>query len=353
MRSLLRILDASANRCREAVRVMEDLARFSLNDASLSARLKSLRHDLQAALDAGLAESGTDRLDLLASRDTPGDVGTTITTAAEHHRPDQAAVAAAACSRLTEALRSIEESLKALPAPVAAARIEAARYLAYTLEKDLLLRLARPRKQWTLCLLLTAELCPRGDWLTVAKAALDAGTECIQLREKNLPHRELLERARTLVELARPTNASIIINDRADIAILAGAAGVHVGRDDLPASEARRLVGPRMLVGVSTSNIEQAHAAARDGADYCGVGPIFPSSTKLKPSLSGPDYLKLFLTDPTTAPIPHLAISGITPDNVKPLADLGCRGVAVSSAVCAAPDPGSVCRQLIRSLRGS
>lgn len=350
MRPVLRILDASANRAREGLRVLEDLARFALDHAPLASRLKALRHDLQDALTSGLAEAGLQPADLLTSRDTTGDVGTAISTTGEMRRTDEAAIAAAAGGRLTEALRSAEESLKALPAPRAAQRVEACRYAAYTIEKDLLLLLARPGRQWTLCLLLTAELCPGRDWLRVARATLEAGADAIQLREKLLPHRELLDRATTLVKLAAPFRADVIVNDRADVAILSGAAGVHVGQDDLPAAALRTLLPARMLIGVSTSSIDQAHQASRDGADYCGVGPIFPSATKAKPALSGPAYLTRYLTDPVASPIPHLAISGITPENVRQLADLGCRGVAVSSAICAAPDPAAATAAIIRAL---
>lgn len=351
MTGLSRIIDASANRAREALRVLEDLARFELDDAALTADLKALRHDFTSALTDALAEARLDRLDLLTSRDTPGDVGTAISTPQESARVDSAAVASAAAGRLTEALRSIEESLKALAAPGGARSIEAARYRCYTLEKTLLLRLARPRRQWSLCVLLSAELCPRGDWESVAAAALGAGADCIQLREKTLPDRELLARASRLVQLARATGADVIINDRPDIALLSGARGVHLGQDDLPVAAARRILAPRMLVGVSTSNPEQARAAVEAGADYCGVGPMFPSTTKHKSSLSGPGYLRAYLGDALTAPVPHLAISGITPANAPQLSSAGCRGLAVSSAICAAPDPAAVCTAFLRLLR--
>jgi len=350
MPPLLRIIDASANRAREGLRVLEDLARFGLDDADLSRRAKSLRHDLTSAISQALAEHHIDQSSLLAARDTTNDVGTTISTASEQSRPHQVSIAAAAAGRLTEALRSIEECLIGLGSPAAASRVEQARYHAYTLEKDLILRLTRPRRQWSLCVLITAELCPDQDWRRVARAALEGGADCLQLREKTLPHRELLTRARDLVTLASKFNASVIINDRADIAILAGAAGVHVGQDDLPAAEVRKLLPPHMLVGVSTSNLDQARQAVHDGADYCGVGPIFPSSTKLKPTLAGLDYLRAYLADPIASALPHLAISGIGPENAASLASLGCQGVAVSSSVCAAPDPAQACAAIRAAL---
>lgn len=349
MNPLARIIDASANRAREALRVLEDAARFAADDASLCARLKSLRHEVTAAI----ADLPFSRADLLHARDTEGDVGTGVSTSAEFARNGLPGVAAAAASRLTEALRSLEESAKAAGAPAAARRIEAARYAAYTLDKDLSLRLTRPRRQWTLCVLISQDLCPDRDWRRVAAAAIEGGADCLQLREKSLDARDLIARATILLDLARPAGTSVIINDRADVAAACGADGVHLGQTDLPVTAARAILPPRALIGVSTSSLEHARAARADGADYVGLGPMFPSSTKPRPTLAGTAYLRAFLADPDLAPIPHLAISGITPGNADELAAAGCRGIAVSSAVAASPDPAGVCRKLVRLIRGS
>lgn len=356
MRDPARIIDAGANRAREALRVMEDLARFVLDDQPLSAELKSIRHGLTQAL-AALEPLGLDRPALLAARDTPGDVGTATKTPAESRREDLSGVAAAAGSRLTEALRSIEECAKALPAEDAARAVEALRYRAYDADRRLGLALAPGARapQWRLCVLITESLCRHHPWERVARLAVDAGADCLQLREKSMDAGELLARARRLADIARagPRRAHVIVNDRPDVALLAGADGVHVGQSDLPADAVRRLAGPRLLVGVSTATIDQARAAARAGADYCGCGPMFHTTTTHKPVLSGPGYLRQYLADPVTTRVPHLAISGITPQNARALAELGCRGVAVSSAVCASPDPAGVCAEIVRVLAGS
>lgn len=346
---LLRMIDANANRTREALRVMEDAARFALDDAPLMGILKSLRHDLQGAMSLLPA----DRAQLLASRDTPEDVGTTVKTTREMERTGLAGVCAAAASRLTEALRSMEESAKALGAPGAAAAFESLRYRAYTADAALTQRLGAwgARKQWTLCVLLTESLCGGRDWLGVARAAIDGGADCLQLREKNLDGAELLARARALVALARPRNASVIINDRPDIALLANADGVHLGQTDLSAVDVRTLAATRLLIGVSTENMEQARAALAAGANYCGVGPMFTTTTKEKPRLAGPTYLRAYLADPALAAFPHLAIGGITPENVDTLVAAGVRGIAVSSCVCSAADPAGVARSLAGAVR--
>ena len=348
MNPLLRIIDANANRAREALRVMEDVARFGLNAPELMGRLKQLRHGLQLAMEL----LPCDRAMLLSARDSEQDVGTTVKTEQEAIRADLPAVVAAAASRLTEALRSIEEASKALPAPLAAAAIEKLRYRAYEADRLLTQCLGcwSTRAQWKLCVLISESLCAGRHWVDVANAAICDGADCIQLREKTLDSAELLRRAKTLVALARPHPVQVIINDRADIALLSGAHGVNLGQTDLSVADVRALAGARLLVGVSTENLDQARAAVSQGADYCGVGPMFPTTTKDKPRLAGPEYLKAYLADERIVSIPHLAIGGITPDNVGVLAAAGARGVAVSSCVCGAKDPAAVCRSIIQAL---
>ncbi|MCW5764831.1 MAG: thiamine phosphate synthase [Phycisphaeraceae bacterium] len=364
MDALHRMLDANLNRAREGLRVLEDTARFALDSEALSREFKEIRHVLR---DVVRAVDPT-RAALLLSRDTPGDVGVAITTVQEAMRTNLHDVAAAAAARAGEALRSVEEACKAL-APAAAPPVERARYRLYDAEKKLLLALGTGRgRQWRLCVIITASLCTHMDWRLVAEYAIAGGADCVQLREKGLPDGELLRRARDLVEIAKtpkppsvfaapgdaaaepgPT-ASVIINDRADIAFLSGADGVHLGQDDLPVAEARRIGGPRLLVGVSTHNPEEARRALLDGADYAGVGAMFPSETKRRP-VSGPEYLGQFLAAvERSRPMPHLAIGGITPENVGQLARAGCRGVAVSSAVCGSREPGTVCRRILEAM---
>jgi thiamine-phosphate pyrophosphorylase len=350
MNPLARILDANANRAREALRVMEDVARFGLDDARLTEDLKRLRHGLRSSLDQPALDSGL----LLAARDTAHDQGRTIKTPAEGIRGNLGDIAAAAAARLTEALRAIEESAKALGAdPVP---IETLRYDSYTLGQRLLLALPTGRcRQWRLCVLITESLCRR-PWLEVARAALAGGADVIQLREKELDGGELLMRARALIDLARRSRGTngerpaIVVNDRPDAALAAGADGVHLGQTDLPIADVRRQVGFRLLIGASTATMDQARAAVRAGADYCGVGPTFATTTKDKPLLSGPAYLREYLADAITSQRPHLAIGGITPENVQVLREAGCRGIAVSAAVCGAEDPAAACQALLDGL---
>lgn len=362
MPSVHRILDANANRAREALRVMEEAARFVLNDAELCGAIKSIRHELASALARVPA--------LNANRDTPGDVGTSIKASGEGDRSSVADVVIAAGKRLSEALRAIEEYAKVLPDTFDSndrdprplwAIVESLRYRGYDIEQRLNRELATGRaRQWRLCVLITAELCRGGDWLRVARGCVEGGADCVQLREKAIESGELLRRASTLVALCRPRGVSVIINDRPDIALLAGADGVHLGQHDLPCTQARRLVGNQLLIGVSTSRLDEARRAKLDGADYCGVGPMFNTTTKHKDVIVGPAYLAEFVA---WGGLPHLAIGGVTAERVPALleaiagraragdtAGVPAIGVAVSSAVCAADDPAAQARRLRAAL---
>jgi thiamine-phosphate pyrophosphorylase len=325
---VLRILDANANRAREALRTMEDYARFILNHDGLSAALKALRHELRAATAAFSH-------DAILWRDTPGDVGTDLKAETESSRPDAGAVAIAAGKRLGEALRVIEEYLKIADRPDAAA-VERLRYRFYELEQTIQ-RAVRPVTAFAavrLYVLVTEAAC-RTPWLDAARQAILGGADCLQLREKALDGGEFLRRARQLVDLCRRHDVLSIINDRPDIALLSGADGVHLGQQDLPPVEARRILGRDRILGVSTHHIDQARQAVLDSADYIAVGPIFPSPTKPRDFVAGPAYAAQVARE---VPIPCVAIAGITQENVADVMQAGVSAVAVTAAVMGAQD---------------
>jgi thiamine-phosphate pyrophosphorylase len=328
---LVRLLDANFNRAREAARVLEDAARFLLDDAALTEAAKDLRHRLSAA---ALTLPVASRFSL--HRDTPGDVGTGMTTPAESLRTAPADVIGSAFGRLTEGLRTLEEYSKLLE-PAAADGFKQLRYDAYTLHTRLIRRL-QPKPSLArlrLYVLITADLC-YGDWLAVAESALAGGADALQLREKSLPDGELLRRAKTLAALCHRYDALFILNDRPDIAVLAGADGVHVGQDDLPIAAVRRIVGPDLVIGKSTEIREQAIAADAEGADYVAVGPIFPTATKPQDHVVGCDTLRQIAAH---VKLPLVAIGGITPDNARDVLAAGAQALAVCQAIIAQPDP--------------
>jgi thiamine-phosphate pyrophosphorylase len=181
-------------------------------------------------------------------------------------------------------------------------------------------------------------------------AVLAGGCRLVQLREKSLPSVELYPIARALRSRCREAGCLFIVNDRVDLALAVEADGVHVGQDDLPAREARRLLRPGMLLGVSTHDELQACRARDDGADYVAVGSMFPTGSKPGFQLVGPELLRR--VRPEIA-VPLVAIGGITVDNVAEVVRAGADAVAVISAVCAAPDPAGAARTFIERIRGA
>lgn len=334
--SVLRLLDANANRAREGLRVVEDYARFVLNSGELCESLKILRHDLSAALSATVSEA-------ILHRDTPADVGTTVSTSAEAKRASVGDVVTAAGKRLGEALRAIEEYLK-IASPADAAKVEAIRYRFYDIEQKIA-RTLRPSSRFAnvrVYVLITESAC-KGDWLATAEAAIRGGADCLQLREKDLESTELLRRAKLLAELCRRHGVISIINDRPDVAMLADADGVHLGQDDLPATEVRKLLGREKIIGVSTHSIEQARRAVLDGADYIGVGPVFPSKTKPRDFTAGLEYTRQAAAEIS---IPCVAIAGITAQNAAEVFATGVQAVAVTAAVVGCADVEAATRRL-------
>lgn len=331
---LARMLDANVNRATEAARVLEDLARFVAGDGSIASGFKDLRHGIVAGLASvppGLP---------LVHRDVAADPGLSHEGALEGRRSGAHALAVANAARLSQALRAIEECVKALPSDEGAAwGIESMRYRAYDLCARLQSRLSSGRvRQWRVCVLLSASMC-RLPWRHVLDAALEAGADCIQVREKDMRSRDLVSHAREVAARAHRAGATAIVNDRADVAVAVGADGVHVGQEDLSVADVRRVAGRGLIVGVSTHSMAEAHAAVEEGADYCGVGAMFPSSAKPDIVPSGAGYLRQFVA--SFPSMPHLAIGGITPASAAALVASGCRGVAVSTAVCASDDPGA------------
>lgn len=337
-----RALDASANRAREGLRVVEDYARFALDDAHLTGELKRLRHDLAEVL------SDLPPASLQGARDTPGDVGTQISTTAELRRDDLDSIAAANFKRAIEALRSLEEFSK-LAAPGLAPRFEQLRYRGYALERSLnatassVGRLAGVR----LCVLIDGGDSPAANE-RLTRALIDARAPMLQLRDKRLDDRELVARARRMRELTQETSTLLIVNDRADVARLAGADGVHLGQEDLSVRDARAIVGPEMLIGVSTHSIEQARQAVLEGASYIGVGPTFAGATKQFAAYPGPRLLAEVAAE---IRLPAFAIGGVTLGNLPQVTAAGFKRIAVSGAVTNAPDPASACRELLAALR--
>jgi thiamine-phosphate pyrophosphorylase len=337
-----RILDAAANRAREGLRVAEDYCRFVLDDALLTGELKQLRHDLTASLAAWAPER------FLEARETRRDVGTALSTSAEDQRGSLIEVAQANLKRVQEAFRSLEEYGK-LEGAELGRTLERLRYRAYTLERAVLLGTTARQRLEQVCLyaVLTGSRCSAAlDWIITEAAA--GGMGMVQLREKGWSDRALLERAREVRRWTRRAGVLFILNDRPDLARLAEADGVHLGQDDLPVKEARRILGPDALIGVSTHNVEQLRRAVLDGASYVGVGPTFPSTTKDFKELAGLEFVRQAAAETS---LPTFVIGGINVGTIGQAVAAGARRVAVSQALAQADDPQGVAAELCGLIR--
>ncbi len=180
----------------------------------------------------------------------------------------------------------------------------------------------------------------------MAEAVIAAGIRFFQLRVKHEPTRVFVEIARRVQDIAARRHARVIINDRADVAHLVGAAGVHLGRDDLPPLDARALLGPEKLIGLSTHDAEQVAAAVRDGvADYLAFGPIYATRSKEQPDpvqgLTGLSRAR------ARCPLPLVAIGGITSETLGHVLHAGADAVAVIGAIASAADPQAATRTLL------
>ncbi|MGB6045303.1 MAG: thiamine phosphate synthase [Pirellulales bacterium] len=188
---------------------------------------------------------------------------------------------------------------------------------------------------------------PADEFFRLAQSLVQAGADVLQLRDKTIDDRQLLERARVLRSLTRDSSTLFVINDRPDLALLADADGVHVGQEELSVTDVRQLVGPDLLVGVSTHSLRQAHQAVDDRADYIGVGPTFPSTTKAFDSFTGLDLLNQVARQ---IDLPAFAIGGISLDRMDDVLGAGIRRVAVAGAITGAADPADATRAFVRRL---
>lgn len=338
--TLLRAVDANTNRSMEALRLLEDVARFVLDDAHLTGICKSLRHDLMSVTQPFSDQS-------LVMRDTAGDVGCAIQTEQEYQRAELVDLIRANSRRAQQAIRSLEECFKIL-APMEAAFAEQFRYRSYTLESALVNTFESRRQLTTSLLYVLIDGCESMQAFSELVGILvGADVDVLQLRDKSLADRDLLERAQYLSKAVRTTKTLAIMNDRPDIAAAAHAHGVHVGQDELSVQQVRTIVGPDLLIGVSTHSIEQARQAIQGGANYIGVGPVFSSPTKEFEKYPGTDLLRQVAAETSH---PAFAIGGINAQNLPQVLDTGCKRIAVSSTVTTAQDPAAAVRRLKEQL---
>ena len=358
--SIFRILDACRNRACEGLRVIEEISRMHLEDVWLTSQLKQARHDLSETLSRVLSDRQ------IVTRDSQTDIGRSIGTQQEYKRgqddtslvhqsgsPESNStsllpVAIANFKRVQQSLRSIEEFTKTdligRMEPELAKSVEQFRFRSYELEKTCLTLLNAadcfpapsiyvllPGLDWSSVCPAEEDRAPtaaaNSQFAATVEALCVAEVDFIQLRDKHLSDRQLIAAARLARQTIGQRSTRLIVNDRPDIALTVGADGVHVGQDEMRVNDVRKLTGAGMLIGVSTHSIAQAEAAIEQGADYIGIGPVFPSQTKAFDSQVGTELVEQVCSQFS---IPAFAIGGIDLENAAQVAQAGCRRIAVS-----------------------
>ena len=342
--ALYRILDANYNRATEGVRTLEELARFRSNSTSLQGQLKSLRHQLAAAYQ--LLPSS----ELLKARWAAGDVGPDNTLESEQQRESLTEIQAAAAQRIQQALRCLEEFSKPT-LPDASTAFAKVRYLAYDILARTQLDLTSHKISFAAArLYLLVDLKrTENQLLTHVVGMAEAGADVIQIRDKQVDGRMLLDRSRQVVRALAETPTRVIINDRPDIALMSGADGVHLGQEDVDVAAVRKLVGKRLAIGLSTHHYGQVAQAEQLEIDYIGCGPTFPSSTKQFQEFSGLDFLRQV----AVTPLPAFAIGGITLEKLPNVLATGVCRVAVAADIDQATDPYQRIRDYQKRLRSN
>jgi thiamine-phosphate pyrophosphorylase len=346
----LRMIDANLNRCSEGLRVLEDVARFLLNDAELCQRLRTLRHDLAReteSLSAGL----------LSQRDAGHDVGRLSLREKELNMKATSLqglldLVKANAKRVEESLRVLEElaKLPEISSMLNSASFEQGRFALYTLERDLISRILRRDKTERisgLYVILDRQFLVGRDELDITRQIIEGGARVIQLRDKQSKKRELLLVAQKLRELCSQADVLFIINDYLDLAMAVDADGLHIGQEDLPLPVVRRELPIDKVVGCSVTTLAQATKAQDEGADYIAVGSIFPTTTKREATVVGVDILKELKR---MASIPLVAIGGINQNNVDEVVAAGADVVAVISAVLGKEDVRGAVQKLVAKM---
>ena len=341
----LRIIDANLNRIGEGLRVLEEFARLSLNDTALTQQLKNIRHEL-LGVDLKLQEQ------LLQARDSAGDIGADMEVPGEDRQRDESAAIVANARRVQESLRVMEELAKTPGIPLDTNTYKQARFGLYTVEKELLSKMLRRDKLGRMAglyAIIDTEALHGRSHVDVAAGAIRGGVKVIQLRDKDSDKKELLSIAEGLKKLCTEHNVLFIVNDSLEMALASDADGLHVGGEDLPTAVARRLLPIDKILGCSARTVEKAQTAKAAGADYIGVGAMYPTATKESAEVVGTERLKEIRK---AVDLPIVAIGGINKDNAGEVMKAGACAVAVINALLGAEDIEQAARQLVKAIEG-
>ncbi len=340
---MLRIIDANCNRIGEGLRFLEEVARFILDDASLSKKLKAIRHSIVRSI-------GKLGVKLISERDSESDVGARAKSLGKQH--DLPSLITANAKRVEEGLRVIEELSKVpeLSLVLNSLHFQQARFQLYTLEKNLLSRILRQQKITRLSglyVILDTQVLGKRDAVEAAMQAIRGGARVLQLRDKRSEKGELLAIARKLKDACCQTDTLFIVNDHLDIALAVDADGLHIGQEDLPLTIARKELPIDKIIGCSTTTLKQALKAQTEGADYIAVGAMFSTPTKKEATVVGVKRLQQIKQKIS---VPIVAIGGINRDNVTEVVAAGADAMAVISAILHQDDIEKATRQMVSKI---
>ena len=353
----LRIVDANLNRASEGLRLLEDIARFILNDSILSQQFKNLRHNLAE-------ETKLLGIKLLSHRDTEHDVGATHTLTlpspskgeglGEAQR-DLPSVITANAKRAEESLRTIEElaKLPQMSSMLNSAKFEQLRFTLYTLEQQLISRILRQdkiKRLTGLYVILDRQTLAGRNELEIAEQVIRSGVKVIQLRDKQGSKAELLPIAQEIKTFCGKYGTLFIINDYLDLALAVDADGLHIGQEDLPLPIIRQELPLDKVVGCTVRTASQAVKAQSEGADYIAVGSIFPTTTKRNATVIGVDRLRQ-IRQAVSSPL--VAIGGINENNISQVIAAGANSAAVVSAVLNEEDIKGTVQRLMAKMKMS
>lgn len=340
---MLRIIDANCNRIGEGLRFLEDAARFVLDDAPLSKKLRTIRHDVIESVSKLGAK-------LISARDSKGDVGANAASLSKQQ--DLPSLITANAKRVEEGLRVLEElsKLSEMSQTLDSDNFQRARFDLYTIEKELLSQILRQQKMAQLTglyVIIDTEVLGTRDAVEAAAQAIRGGAKIIQLRDKHSEKGKLWNIAQKLKDLCQKSKTLFIINDHLDIALAVDADGLHIGQEDLPLSIARKELPIDKIVGCSATNLKQALKAAEEGADYIAVGAIFPTPTRKDYEVVGIERLQQVKRKIS---IPVVAIGGINQDNVREVISAGADAAAVISAILNQDDIEKATREMVNNI---
>ncbi len=342
--NIYRIIDANINRASEALRVLEDWARFVKNSIAISEKLKNIRHNINNLISL--------HPNLILNRDSEYDTGKSIEN--KSTRSSAKDIIRANCKRTEEALRVLCEYGQLLNIDIKA--FEQNRYDIYSLEKELirnekLLRLQNASLYFVAGRDIPAGRLNNANFLSIVEKSIEGGIDIIQLREKNTPEKDIIDLGKEIKKLINKTDVVFIVNDRIDIALACEADGVHLGQDDLPVNEARTITPDGFIIGLSTHSPEQGKIALNTNADYFGIGPVFPTPTKPDYKAAGLEYVTWAATN--IKDLPWFAIGGISEENIDKITKAGAKKIAVVRAIMTAKDPLKITQLLKEKITGN